>query len=98
MSTKLQTTIMQMSRIYELSSRETETLGLLASGKTKPSEIGEILGIADSTVRIHIKHIYHKLRTKSATASLARVIQHLCDAPDQRITFNVEGVKLSEER
>jgi LuxR family maltose regulon positive regulatory protein len=57
--------------IEPLSARELEALRLLASGLSAP-EIAEVLVIAVSTVRSHIKHIYGKLDAHSRYEAVER--------------------------
>lgn len=52
--------------IEELSPREREILELLARG-FRNKRIGEYLGMADGTVRWHLRHVYHKLHVRSRT-------------------------------
>jgi len=64
----------------DLSARETEVLALIVKGKSN-KQIGYILGIAEHTVKNHVKNILDKLhvedRTQAATAAIQRGIIHL---------------------
>lgn len=52
-----------------LTPRETEVLAKIATGQTL-RQVGESLGIAESTVRTHVKRIYSKLDVTSRGAAL----------------------------
>jgi DNA-binding CsgD family transcriptional regulator len=54
-----------------LTPREEEILELVAEGKTNP-EIAEMLGIAPTTVRRHLKNVYAKLGVHTRTAAVTR--------------------------
>jgi DNA-binding NarL/FixJ family response regulator len=64
----------------ELTSRELEVLQLIVTGNSN-KEIGDKLGIFESTVKTHVNSILSKLavndRTQAATAALQRGIVHL---------------------
>lgn len=64
----------------ELTSRELDVLKLIAAGKSN-KEIGNMLQIAEVTVKLHVGHILTKLkasdRTQAATTALRRGILHL---------------------
>lgn len=64
----------------ELTSRELGVLKLIAKGKGN-KEIGNLLGIAEVTVKLHVGHILTKLkvndRTQATTTALRRGILHL---------------------
>ena len=66
----------------DLSAREIEVLGLIVQGVTN-KEIGYTLGIAEYTVKNHVKSILSKLgvedRTHAATMAIQRGIVHLPD-------------------
>jgi two-component system NarL family response regulator len=66
----------------DLSSRELDVLGLIVQGVTN-KEIGYTLGIAEYTVKNHVKSILSKLgvddRTRAATMAIQRGIVHLPD-------------------
>lgn len=59
----------------ELSKRELEILGLISSGNSN-KEIGNSIGISESTVKGHVNHILNKLkardRTEAVTVALKR--------------------------
>jgi len=59
------------SEVEKLSKREQEVLALLAKGYLY-KEIGELLGIGIETVRMNLKHIYHKLHVHSRTEATAK--------------------------
>jgi LuxR family transcriptional regulator, maltose regulon positive regulatory protein len=54
-----------------LSEREMEVLVLIVTGKTNQNIASELF-VAESTVKTHIKNIYHKLNVRSRTQALAR--------------------------
>jgi DNA-binding NarL/FixJ family response regulator len=64
----------------KLSHRELQVLGQIASGK-RNKEIGAVLGIAEDTVKMHVKNVLEKLgvndRTEAVTVALRRGILHL---------------------
>lgn len=60
----------------ELTERESETLGLLATGRSN-KEIARILGIADATVKVHIKNLLRKLNLKSRLEAAVWALNHL---------------------
>ena len=64
----------------EITMREIEVLRLIAKGRSN-KEIGNTLGIAEVTVKLHVGHILTKLtandRTHAVTTALQRGIFHL---------------------
>lgn len=54
-----------------LSKRETEALVLLAEGLSN-KEIGQKLGVAEPTIKMHVKNLYRKLGVSSRTQAVAR--------------------------
>ena len=56
----------------ELSEREAEVGKLMAAGKTN-REIGEALGIAAGTVKIHVGNIFAKLDVQSREMAIAAI-------------------------
>lgn len=64
----------------ELTNREREVLSLLAEGLSN-RDIGDRLGIAEKTVRIHMTHLMDKLavedRTQAVLTALQRGLVHL---------------------
>jgi DNA-binding NarL/FixJ family response regulator len=58
--------IATVAEVEDLSPREREILELLASGLPN-KEIAGRMGVADGTVRWHLRHIYHKLHVRSRT-------------------------------
>jgi DNA-binding NarL/FixJ family response regulator len=63
-----------------LTAREIEVLREMANG-SRNREIGEVLGISEETVKVHVKHIMDKLsandRTQAVTIATRRRIVHL---------------------
>lgn len=61
----------------DLTSRETEVLRLMTSGRSN-KEIGAILNVSEGTVKVHVNHILQKLgaesRTEAATVAIKRGI------------------------
>ena len=64
----------------KLSGRELQVLAEIATGK-RNKEIGAALGIAEDTVKMHVKNVLEKLgvndRTEAVTVALRRGILHL---------------------
>jgi DNA-binding NarL/FixJ family response regulator len=64
----------------ELTPRELEVLRLIARGRSNP-EIAELLGRAESTMKVHVRSILQKLgtddRTEAVTIAVRRGILHL---------------------
>ena len=64
----------------ELTAREIEILKLVAKGRSN-KEIGDALGIAEVTVKLHVGHLLSKLkasdRTQATTIAFQRGILHL---------------------
>jgi ATP/maltotriose-dependent transcriptional regulator MalT len=58
----------------ELTSRETDVLGLLARGCSY-TQIADQLGVSLHTVASHIKNVYRKLDVHSARAAIWRATQ-----------------------
>ena len=54
-----------------LTTRESEILGLMAEGLAN-KEIAQKAGISAGTVRIHLEHIFKKLRVRSRTEAAAK--------------------------
>jgi two-component system, NarL family, response regulator len=69
----------------KLSKRETDVTKLMMADKSN-KEIGASLGVAESTVKVHIGHILKKLgaagRTEAIRMALQRGIVHLASMPD----------------
>ncbi|WP_085315483.1 two-component system response regulator NarL [Derxia lacustris] len=59
----------------DLTDREREILGLLADGRSN-KEIARVLGIADATVKVHIKHLLRKLNVKSRLEAAVWALQN----------------------
>ena len=55
-----------------LTPREAEVLLWVAQGKSN-SEIGSILGSAESTVKKHLENVYEKLGVRNRTAAVAKL-------------------------
>lgn len=78
-TTTLQRIMLPSIELVEpLSKREVEVLQLLARGYTN-QEIGQQLTIAESTVKMHIKHMYNKLNVHNRVQAIlqARELQLL---------------------
>lgn len=54
----------------QLTMRELTVLRLLAQGKTN-KEIGRMLSIAESTVKVHVTHLFEKLHVTTRTEAIA---------------------------
>ncbi|SEG36262.1 two component transcriptional regulator, LuxR family [Bosea lathyri] len=59
----------------QLTSRETEILGLVAKGLTN-REIAEVLALSKLTVEVHVKNIYRKLAVGSRTEAVFEARGH----------------------
>ena len=66
--------IARLSADWGLTEREREIFGLLAIGRTQPW-IAENLGISESTVNSHVRHIYSKSNIKNRQELLDLVMQ-----------------------
>lgn len=62
--------------IARLSAREREILALIAQGASN-KEIGRALGIAETTVKIHVQHILRKLNLTSRVQAAVFATNHL---------------------
>ena len=62
-----------------LTPRQHQLLGLVAAGRTD-RQIGRELGIAESTARKHLQHIFARLNVSSRTAAVVRAFP----PPDDR--------------
>ncbi|WP_460061366.1 response regulator [Streptomyces sp. YKOK-I1] len=58
------------ARLRHLTSRETEILRLVAEGLTN-AELADRLGIAESTVKTHVKRILHKIGARDRAGAVA---------------------------
>jgi DNA-binding NarL/FixJ family response regulator len=58
-----------------LSARETEVLQHIARG-CSDAEIGEVLGIAESTVKTHVASILRKMGARGRTQAAIRALKH----------------------
>jgi PAS domain S-box-containing protein len=58
------------ARVRELTSREIEVLGMLASGQNA-TDVANHLGISPLTARNHVQHIFAKLEVHSKAAAVA---------------------------
>jgi len=65
-----ETPVGQVARRFGLTRRESEVLKWLAEGKSN-AEVGEILGVAPGTVKIHVQHVLAKLGVPSRSAAAA---------------------------
>lgn len=54
-----------------LSPREFEVLGLMARG-LRNKEIASALVIAESTIKVHVRHVFEKLGVRTRTEAAAR--------------------------
>lgn len=68
----VRTRIDDLSKTYQLTQREIEVLHLMAEGKTNHG-IAQDMFIAESTVKVHVQHIYQKLDVHSRK-ELARLL------------------------
>jgi DNA-binding NarL/FixJ family response regulator len=57
-----------------LTAREREVLELLVTGM-RNKEMARVLGIADDTVRVHVKSIFSKLDVHTRTAAMATALR-----------------------
>jgi DNA-binding NarL/FixJ family response regulator len=64
----------ETSPLAELSSRETEILGLVAQGLTN-KEIGPKLNVSYDTVRAHLRRIYEKLHVRCRAEAVMKYLQ-----------------------
>jgi DNA-binding NarL/FixJ family response regulator len=80
MATGIALKIAERISYVDLSAREMDVLHAIASGKSN-KEIASSLGIAEVTVKLHVRSILSKLqvndRTQAVTAALQRGIMHL---------------------
>lgn len=65
--------IAQLAQAWGLTDRETDVFSLLAIGRTQPW-VAENLGISESTVNSHVRHIYAKAGVNSRQELLDQVI------------------------
>jgi two-component system response regulator DegU len=65
-SPETETPIAPVERLARLTRREREVLALIAEGKTNKA-IGEALGIAEGTVKSHIRQMMLTMRVKNRT-------------------------------
>jgi DNA-binding NarL/FixJ family response regulator len=65
----------------ELTTRETQILGLLGAGLTNP-EIAERLTIGEETVKTHVARVLRKLGVRSRAAAAVRAHELGVSAPD----------------
>lgn len=66
--------LLLQEEIASLTRREHEILDLIVEGHSN-AEIAAKLWISPATVRIHLEHVYKKLRVQSRTAAVARLRQ-----------------------
>ena len=67
-----------MTRV-QLILREMSVLRLVAAGKAN-REIGESLNISERTVKIHLSHLFEKLRAASRTEAVAKAARAWLDS------------------
>lgn len=76
----------RLGSLWGLTAREGEVFALLALGRTQPW-VAERLGISESTVNSHVRHIYAKAGVNSRQDLLDLMIQaqspEPVDMPDQ---------------
>jgi DNA-binding NarL/FixJ family response regulator len=60
----------------ELTPREQEVLGLLQQGLSN-REISQTLWISESTVKVHIRHVFEKLGVRSRTEAALAAANYL---------------------
>lgn len=65
---------MRTERYEQLTKTELSVLEVLVTGATQP-RIGELLFIAENTVKFHIRNIYRKLRVSGRTEAIAQALQ-----------------------
>jgi len=58
------------ARVRELTAREMEVLGLVASGQSA-TDIAARLGISQLTARNHIQHVFEKIEVHSKSEAVA---------------------------
>lgn len=68
-----QTTV-DLSVLNVLTPREREVFALLPSGKSN-AELGQLLGIASGTVKIHVERILSKLNLKDRTQAAVKAVE-----------------------
>ncbi|UJF19792.1 LuxR C-terminal-related transcriptional regulator [Vibrio sp. SS-MA-C1-2] len=61
--------------LQQLTSREKEVLEALSLGLNN-REIGQELFICETTVKVHLRHIFKKLKVKSRTEALLFYLQY----------------------
>jgi DNA-binding NarL/FixJ family response regulator len=59
-------------QLDELSPREREVLGLMSQG-FKTADMAKALFISESTVKVHVRHIFEKLGVRTRAAAVARL-------------------------
>lgn len=67
--------VRKMADSYGLTSRESEIVEAVILGLSN-KEIGDRCGIAEQTVKDHLKHVFLKVGVHQRTALLARVLSH----------------------
>ena len=72
-----------LAQAWGLTERETEVFELLAIGRTQPW-IAESLGISESTVNSHVRHIYGKSNVRNRQELLDLVVGAAPEAPASR--------------
>ena len=66
----------QRDRLSELTPREKEILAYIAEGGSNKT-IGRELGIAEGTVKVHVKHLLRKLNLRSRVEAAVWAVEHL---------------------
>ncbi|NRA68362.1 MAG: helix-turn-helix transcriptional regulator [Pseudobacteriovorax sp.] len=87
--------IVEFSRKYNLSKRETDVLTLLVSRVVNAEQISRHLGISQNTVRIHVKNINTKVGVRSKSEILSSFIGFLGAYYDLPQDIDYEGLGLA---
>jgi DNA-binding NarL/FixJ family response regulator len=72
--TEIPATPRQESGRHDLSSRQSEILKLLAEGHSN-KKIAKVLGVAENTIKYHLKELFNKLEVNSRTEAVAQAGQ-----------------------
>jgi DNA-binding NarL/FixJ family response regulator len=91
---RIATHVAEFAKLYHLSKRESELLGLLAKNITASSAIAEALGVSVNTVNNHFKNIHPKSGTSSKPELLCTFFL-FCLGKEQQSTQKFEGHSLN---